>query len=294
MKYQAQKNRGFTLVELLVVIAIIGILIGMLLPAVQQVREAARRAACQNNLRQITLASINYESAQMRFPPGNIWYTEDGSTLNGSRNTTMPYILEFMELNNISDLWASALNVDQDIPTSNGGTAITSRWYWYTDFDVVAQNKINPFLCPSSSAGTNVGTVWGVSRNGIGVSLDDPWTQLQPSNYISCAGYIGDQNETWVGLFTNRSKNSYGDIVDGSSNTIAFGEVGYMVNPFTGNEEICDYCWNTGGKISGFDTPDGSSKQVLTDPNRIGISFNSEHSGNLTLFAMADGFCSPA
>jgi len=62
--------RGFTLVELLVVIAIIGILVGLLLPAVQAAREAARRMSCSNNIRQVGLAFLNYESAYKKFPPG--------------------------------------------------------------------------------------------------------------------------------------------------------------------------------------------------------------------------------
>ena len=107
------KNRrksGFTLVELLVVIAIIGILIGMLLPAVQQVREAARRTTCMNNLRQIALATLNYESAYQKFPKAWNGGDDYDAQVAGLRASTTGHqwggmlvaVLPFMEQNNVS------------------------------------------------------------------------------------------------------------------------------------------------------------------------------------------------
>ena len=77
--FQARRG-GFTLVELLVVIAIISMLVTMLLPAVQSAREAARKMACSNNIRQVGLATLNYESSQGELPPGAIWRMSTGCT----------------------------------------------------------------------------------------------------------------------------------------------------------------------------------------------------------------------
>ena len=109
------KHRSaFTLVELLVVIAIIGILIGMLLPAVQAVREAARRAKCQNNLKQLGLAAHNFESANMAFPPGVV---DDDDNLQDALHTGWVFLLPYFEQNNVADQydmnssWSSTTNL---------------------------------------------------------------------------------------------------------------------------------------------------------------------------------------
>ena len=120
--FRREASSGFTLVELLVVIAIIGILIGMLLPAVQAVREAARRAECMNQVRQLPLAALNFESAQMRLPAGVEHISFQGA-VNIRRNSDpdsrgwgwRAKILPFMEQGNVADGLNFSLNVSDPV-----------------------------------------------------------------------------------------------------------------------------------------------------------------------------------
>ncbi len=104
----ALDRRAFTLVELLVVIAIIGILVALLLPAIQAAREAARRSSCQNNMKQLGLATLNYEIAQKKLPPSKWRMSIPNPSGFGSitvEHSTIPYILSYMEEQSIADQW---------------------------------------------------------------------------------------------------------------------------------------------------------------------------------------------
>lgn len=126
------RRNAFTLVELLVVIAIIGILIGMLLPAVQMVRAAARRSACQNNCKQIGLAILNYESANMKFPAGQFWTAPEGDS-NRLDYAWSSQILPHIEANNIYD------GMDFALPYTAAQNA------------TFAASPVPGYLCPSTS-----------------------------------------------------------------------------------------------------------------------------------------------
>jgi len=140
-----QSSHGFTLVELLVVIAIIGILIGMLLPAVQQVREAARRSACSNKMKQIALGMHNYASAYKHFPAGltSNPYTDEASATNEIDSHAWSFTtqtLPFMELNNLHDSLAQSSN-----------NFATVRWWGGTSGVDWAKTVVEIFFVPQTS-----------------------------------------------------------------------------------------------------------------------------------------------
>ncbi|GAA4431419.1 DUF1559 domain-containing protein [Bremerella cremea] len=187
------RRQAFTLVELLVVIAIIGILIALLLPAVQQAREAARRMQCTNNLKQMTLALHNYDSALRSFPPGGLGYPMVWSA--------QAQLLPYVEQGNLQDL----LDFTQPPMASFGGPLQNEN---------AAKTKIAMFLCPSdkdSVPGSEYGGIsypacLGSGINKVGDSSDD------------------GSNSNADGVIFSLSKISFRDITDGTSNTVVFSE----------------------------------------------------------------------
>ena len=187
------KRHAFTLVELLVVIAIIGVLIALLLPAVQQAREAARRIQCTNNLKQLGLALHNYDAALGKFPPGGLGYPMVWSP----QSQLLPYV----EQGNLQDL----LDFSKPPMTAFGGPAQNEE---------AAKVTIDLLLCPSDKDKVPGSPYGGISYPAsMGSGMND-------RNNTADDG----SNANADGLIYSLSKNSFRDVIDGTSNTVVFSE----------------------------------------------------------------------
>jgi prepilin-type N-terminal cleavage/methylation domain-containing protein/prepilin-type processing-associated H-X9-DG protein len=204
--YPAWRN-GFTLVELLVVIAIIGILVGLLLPAVQAIREAARRTDCLNNLKQIGLAAQNFESAAKRFPVG-------AESRQFPANPAYPY--SFYR-------WSTLAHLTPYLEQSNAYNSLnlTVPLFAPPAFNVSPENR--------EAAGLVVPTFLCASDIGAPVSAGFGVGDLGPTNYAACAGTGSAGGTPFLdegadGTYFVNSTSNFATFEDGTSHTVVFSE----------------------------------------------------------------------
>ncbi|MEM9940013.1 MAG: DUF1559 domain-containing protein [Planctomycetota bacterium] len=282
MKNRNSFRSAFTLVELLVVIAIIGILIGMLLPAVQQVREAARRTTCLNNLKQLGLAAHNHHDTYEYLPPG--------ARAGWGHSWTLD-ILPYMDSNNLYQVSAK--------PWSDDG------WWAGTDdrsvqLVALAQTPVPTFRCPTNPSpeteGRNINGIEGRAIN----------------HYLACAGGDAESdNRTGMGMATSNGmflavEHRTADVrpglnfrhnLDGQSNTLYISEAEYGLDPNQGtsiSDRFLFYHPNfDSGLGSDFSEVLGSTfypPNNFSEMNNVAreIAFNSFHPGGVNGF-MGDG-----
>lgn len=303
MKTSPQSKSAFTLIELLVVIAIIGVLVGLLLPAVQQAREAARRSSCGNNLKNLALGCHNFENVNGNFPPGA--HNDDNVCVGWAF-----YILPYIEQNTIYDDVASKILAQQVtekrlLPKGGYGlTSLDSNTAWNRSFYTsragnTAKITLSVFSCGSSrlpkfdNDGFGTANYAGCAGTTVGADSGGTFGGTGRINGGSQNGIIRkplNNNNVWVTAIS--------EILDGTSKTIMLGEVSetFTVNKTNLGSQAMPLwigqnnngTWakaETGGhnRLTGADFAINSKIDWKSD-----LAFGSDHPGGAQ-FALADG-----
>jgi prepilin-type N-terminal cleavage/methylation domain-containing protein/prepilin-type processing-associated H-X9-DG protein len=305
-------KRAFTLVELLVVIAIIGILVALLLPAVQAAREAARRTECVNRMKQISLALMNFHDARKHFPPAvsDVITNAPGTPYNYTELGYIPYILPYMEESNLQ----SQMNMKV-------------HWQQEPNLSVGYKNPLIMFRCPSQDSvestytdppgGATISELTNLRAHYMAVMgakgtcpifAATPWPAKTYTMYTAplAPGGTGSTcggGDTALGGSANNgvmfpaSKVTQKDIIDGTSKTFLVGEISWLCGP--------QRIWTVGGaSTANLDTYVYTAKniayplkQAYRNPPEIAtfsgypnndMSFGAMHPGGCH-FAMVDG-----
>ncbi|MDO4576382.1 MAG: DUF1559 domain-containing protein [Planctomycetia bacterium] len=240
---QGRLYRGFTLVELLVVIAIIGMLVGLLLPAVQQAREAARNMACRNNMRQIGLAFHNYETGFQKLPPSH--------TLTPSEQNCLTFLLPYLEQEAIYQQFDFNYNW-------NKGVNATAY-----------KNEVPIFRCPSAPGGREYVSDYAAD------------VKIQPGIYnIFIQAGLARPRDLWYNMLRpDQQPVQFADVLDGLSYTFLFFEDGGRPEGYT-NGARDDTKNITGAKWADVDayyythSVDGSAKLINYNNHNETYSFH--------------------
>jgi prepilin-type N-terminal cleavage/methylation domain-containing protein len=282
-EYSHSRRPGFTLVELLVVIAIIGILVAMLLPAVQAAREAGRRMSCSNNLRQLGLAAHQFLDVNERLPPGYLGpipHDTWPAHMNDNQYVgSLAYLLPFAEQQRVLDLIDVPLEVEK----------VDISWWSKSSTVAAASTRPRLFLCPSATHTNPLGitatiNVWNdagtLTCEIVAFAAGGPAEALGRTNYTGVGGYFGNvphasSAQELEGAFSNRTTHTLASITDGTSNTLLFGET--MGGRFN-NLKQYSHSWMGAGALV---TSEGLDDQNWTN-------YSSEQP-SIVLFCAADG-----
>jgi prepilin-type N-terminal cleavage/methylation domain-containing protein len=269
---------AFTLIELLVVIAIISILIGLLLPAVQKVREAANRTSCLNNLKQLGLALHTYHDSQGSFPPGFSCQVQTDPTYTAPGWGWASRLLPQIEQDNL----AQQINYQFPVEDSSNTGARTT--------------VLKLFACPSDRS-TGLFTVYDQNNA--------PLVEAATNSYAASFGVgvdIDDELDDGNGLFFRNSRVRIADISDGTSNTFALGERGALLTqtPWAGAVSHGTTRITPQAPVNNLGAVEEAASQVLAhiavhtlnDPNSDPEDFFSPHTG-IGHFLFADGSVRP-